>query len=335
MATAKPLPAGLAAKSFTIGEARLYGISPWRAKAKDLHVPSRGIRVPAAREQSLLERARPYTQLGTPDAVSFYSAAEVHSFQLPGGVAHTMLPPSARPLHLTRCGPAAPRRKGVIGHRSPLAPDDVVIVEGVPVTSMPRTLLDLAGTGALGLDDLVVIADDLVCEHARFHHPRTARVPLPELQDYAGRHHGVAGLRLLRLALGLVRVGVDSPPETRLRLLFGRSALPAFEPNYVLLDPQGSPLWIDLACPEYRLAVEYDGGHHLTPLQQHSDALRNERTVSAGWRQLVVNKLDVRNGDDWVLMRVRQALHAQGWPGPVAIRHRAGRSGRIRTADPP
>ena len=41
----------------------------------------------------------------------------------------------------------------------------------------------------------------------------------------------------------------------------------------------------------------------------------NERTASAGWRQLVVNRLDVRNGDAWVLMRVRQALRAQGWPG--------------------
>ena len=315
MATAKPLPAELAAGSFTIGEARLRGISPWRAKAKDLHVPSRGIRVPLAREQTLLARARPYTRLGTPDTVSFYSAAEVHSFKLPGRLADRRLPPSASLLHLTRCGAAAPRRKGVIGHRSPLAPEDVVILDGVPVTSRPRTLLDLAGTGALGRDDLVVIADDLVCEHTRYHHPRTARVPLPELLAYAGRHHGVAGLRLLREALGLVRVGVDSPPETRLRLLFGRSALPAFEPNYVMTDPQGAPLWVDLACPEYRLAVEYDGGHHLTPAQQHSDALRNERTVSAGWRQLVVTKLDARNGEGWVLMRVRQALQAQGWPG--------------------
>ena len=315
MATAKPLPAELAAGSFTISEARQYGISPWRTKAKDLHVPSRGIRVPAGREQSLLARARPYTLLGTPDTVSFYSAAELHCFKLPGNLAGTRPAASAALLHLTRCGTGAPRRKGVIGHRSPLAPDDVVFLDGVPVTSMPRTLLDLAGTGALGLDDLVVIADDLVCEHTRYHHPRTARVPLPELLAYAGRHRGMAGLRLLNRALGLVRVGVDSPPETRLRLLLGRSLLPAFEPDFVLTDPQGSPLWVDLACPEYRLAVEYDGGHHLTPAQQHSDALRNERTVSAGWRQLVVNRLDVRNGDAWVLMRVRQALHDQGWPG--------------------
>jgi hypothetical protein len=115
--------------------------------------------------------------------------------------------------------------------------------------------------------------------------------------------------------LGLARVGADSPPETRLRLLFGRSGLPAFEPSYVLLDQQGTPLWIDLACPEFRLAVEYDGGHHLTPAQQHADALRNERTLDAGWRQLVINKLDVRNGEDWVLLRARQALSALGWRG--------------------
>ncbi|MET3921094.1 DUF559 domain-containing protein [Arthrobacter sp. UYEF20] len=160
----------------------------------------------------------------------------------------------------------------------------------------------------------MVIADDLVCEHTRYYHPRTARLPLPDLLAYSGRLHGVAGLRLLRQALGLVRIGVDSPPETRLRLLFERSAMPVFEPNYILVDSLETPLWIDLACLDYRLAVEYDGGHHLTPAQQQSDALRNERTVSAGWRQFVVNKLDVRSGDAWVLMRVRRALMAQGWP---------------------
>lgn len=277
MATAKPLPPELAAGSFTLDEARQHGLSPWRAKAKDIHVPSRGIRVPTRHEQSL--------------------------------------PPSARLLHLTRNGSAAPRRKGVVGHRSHLAPAKIVMLQGIPVTSMPRTLLDLAGTGNLSCDDLVVIADDLACEHPRYQHRRTAALPFRELLLYAGQKRHAAGLPLLRSALALGSVGVNSPPETRLRLLFGRSDLPRFEPNYVLLDTLGLPLWVDLACPEYRLAVEYDGGHHLTPAQQQSDALRNERSADAGWRQLVINRLDVRNGQDWVLARVRQALRAQGWDG--------------------
>lgn len=315
MATAKPLPAELAARSFTIGEARHHGLAAGRAKAKDLHVPSRGIRVPTTREQSLLARARPYTQLGPPDTVSFYSAAAIHHFKLPGTLPETSRPAAEQLLHLTRRGSAAPRRKGIAGHRSWLAPDDVVVLEGVPVTSMPRTLLDLAATGSLSCDDMVVIVDDLVCEHRRDQHPKVARIRLDELRLYAGRQRSASGLPLLRKALGLACVGVDSPPETRLRLLFGRSDLPVFEPNFVLVDSTGIPLWIDLACPEYRLAVEYDGGHHLTPAQHHSDALRNERTAGAGWRQLILSKFDVRNGQDWVLLRVRQALRDQGWPG--------------------
>ncbi|WP_218122141.1 hypothetical protein [Arthrobacter sp. ov407] len=31
------------------------------------------------------------------------------------------------------------------------------------------------------------------------------------------------------------------------------------------------------------------GGHHLTPAQRQADAIRAERTLSAGWRQLVLN----------------------------------------------
>lgn len=277
--------------------------------------PRRGIRVPVGTEQSLLARARPYTQLGTPDTVSFYSAATIHAFKLPGTVAaaRSRRPPGL--LDLTRAGTAAPRRKGVIGHRSLLEPADIVMIQGVPVTSIPRTLLDLAGTRTLTLEDLVVIADDLVCEHLRYQHPRAARLTLAELRLYVRQQHRAAGLPLLRKALGLACVGADSPPETRLRLLFGRSGLPAFKPDFVLLDQQGTPLWVDLACPEFRLAVEYDGGHHLTPGQQQADALRIERILDAGWRPLVINKLDVRNGEDWVLARVRQALRAQGWPG--------------------
>lgn len=314
MATAKPLPPALSRASFTIGEARLHGLSPGRIKARDLHVPSRGIRVPTKQGQSLLARARPYTLLGPPDVVSFYSAAQIHAFRMPGP-SGTRLPSSARLLHLTRNGSAAPRRKGVIGHRAALDQSDVVRRAGVPVTSEARTLLDLAGAGHLTLEDLVVIADGLVCEHSRWPHPGTAQLPLTELQDYIARQRCVAGLPLMRKALALVRVGVDSPPETRLRLLFGRSGLPPFEPDFVLIDEQGMPLWVDLGCPEYRLAVEYDGGHHLTPAQQQADALRAERTMSAGWRQLVLNNVDVRTGEAWVLVRVRQALRAQGWPG--------------------
>jgi uncharacterized short protein YbdD (DUF466 family) len=186
MARAKPLPEELAARSFTIGEGRLSGISPWRAKAKDIHVPSRGIRVPVGPRQSLLERVRPYTELGTPDTVSYYSAAAVHTFKLPGSLAEGRSTTRPGLLHLTRAGSAAPRRKGVVGHRATLEPADIVILQGVPVTSISRTLLDLAGTGALTLEDLVVIADDLVCEHVRYLHPRTARMTLEELQRYTG-----------------------------------------------------------------------------------------------------------------------------------------------------
>ena len=85
---------------------------------------------------------------GTPDTVSYYSAAAVHAFKLPGSLAQGRSTIRSGLLHLTRAGSAAPRRKGVVGHRAMLEPDDIVILQGVPVTSIPRTLLDLAGTGA-------------------------------------------------------------------------------------------------------------------------------------------------------------------------------------------
>ena len=233
--------------------------------------PAAASACPPGEEQSLLARARPYTLLGTPDTVSFYSAAEVHCFKLPRNLVARPSPASAGLLHLTRCGAAAPRRKGVIGHRSAAGTrrrrGSLDGVSGHHPCRGPCWIWP--GRAHLALDDLVVIADDLVCEHTRYHHPRTARVPLPELLAYAGRHYAGgwpaaaqpgarAGPRRRRLPSRN-----PAPPTAR------PPVLPGFEPNYVLTDPQGSPLWVDLACPEYRLAVEYDGGHHLTPAQQH------------------------------------------------------------------
>lgn len=71
----------------------------------------------------MLARAGPYTRLGTADTASFYSAAAIHHFKLPAGAEGSRLPPSASLLHLTRSGSAAPRRKGVVGHRSHLPPE--------------------------------------------------------------------------------------------------------------------------------------------------------------------------------------------------------------------
>lgn len=63
-----------------------------------------------------------------------------------------MEPPVGEPIHVTIPGrPADPRPPaaappGVVIHDAPrLHPDDITVVDGIPVTSVARTLVDLAG----------------------------------------------------------------------------------------------------------------------------------------------------------------------------------------------
>lgn len=193
---------------------------------------------------------------------------------------------------------------------------DVQVVGGVPVTSVQRTFLDLAPL--LALDELVVIGDQIVCEHKRSYGPsRAAMVELAVLNAYIEAHSGARSLRRIRRAMDLVRVGADSPPETRLRLLIQRSGLPIFEPNCELLDADGNPLVSpDLACEKYRTCVEYDGNHHFTPEQQGKDHDRDFITKSLGWHQVLINKEDMAASGRVAVTKIARMLVRGGWPDP-------------------
>lgn len=78
---------------------------------------------------------------GTDSAISHESALVVHDLgdAMPA-VTHVTVPRSFRG-----------HRPGVLVHGEPLAPDERVVIETVPVTSVERTLLDVAGSADPGL----------------------------------------------------------------------------------------------------------------------------------------------------------------------------------------
>ncbi|WP_427135490.1 hypothetical protein [Pseudarthrobacter sp. S9] len=95
------------------------------------------------------------------------------------------------------------------------------MLDGVRVTSPERTWLDLAA--ALALDDLVAAGDALVSEHGpEVPAPREATSSICALNRIVPDHGGARNIRRAREALGLIRVGADSPPETHLRLALVR-----------------------------------------------------------------------------------------------------------------
>ena len=307
--TVRPrLPGKLAQQSFTYRAGLMAGASVSRMRARDLTAPSREIRVPKASTQPLLDRVRPYTSLGVENCVSHVTAAQIHAMPLP------WFDDDIRTLHLSRpAGSAQPRRRGVAGHCTTLASTDIMMVQGVPVTTPARTFLDLATV--LRLDDLVAVADHLICEHDRhFGPPKRAIVSAGELRAYICGFHHVPGLAKAKKALELMRVGVDSPPETRLRLILHRSGLPEFMPNCKVSGGPGEfDVGPDLACKEYKVCSEYEGEIHQTTEKQLYDRNRDERTRARGWVQVKVYNADMKRGDAHVVAMFERALRQQGW----------------------
>ncbi|MDM7990461.1 hypothetical protein [Arthrobacter sp. zg-Y877] len=245
-----------------------------------------------------------------PDAViSHATAARLHGLVLPRRLAEEPL------LHLSRRpGYGMPRRRNVVGHRLDLSEPETEVVMGLPVTGIARTWMDLAG--ALSSDELIVMGDQIISEHHRsFGPPRLALVPLEELREFiTGKAH-VPHLAKCRNALDCLRVGVDSPPETLLRLMLLKDPqLPEFLPNVAICNTGGeAQVWTDLGCREFRTCLEYDGAHHLTPEQQARDHYRDLKTAELGWMQVKISKTDFAQGQHRVRAKVRRGLAIAGW----------------------
>ena len=318
MRTPKELPDALGSRFFTVYDSDALGVSRERLRHIRIRRISRAIRAvdnldQRHRELTAPERIAAYTRVTSFSVASHTTAAEAWGFPLPMRFAE------AADLHITRpAGLARPRRVGVVGHRARLLPDEVTTLDGLVITSRERTWLDLANI--LSIQDLTVVADYLIrFPREAFEGRREPYATKENLDAILGRHPGQRGIRTAREALGLSRVGADSPPETLLRLALGEAGLPEPEVNAPIVDGDGvlhhEP---DLGYRKYRVAVEYEGAGHSDPEQVARDISREERTRALGWTEVRISRRHLANDAKPAVEKVRAALWAAGW--------RAGRS---------
>jgi very-short-patch-repair endonuclease len=179
----------------------------------------------------------------------------------------------------------------------------VIVVNGIRTTDPIATFIDCAGW--LSLVDLVVLGDALVKKY---------RISAEELRkSCAASSDYYAGLA--RRAAHYVREGVDSPMETRLRMLIVLGGLPEPVVNFKLYNDDGT--WrrrFDLCYPEIKLIVEYDGRHHAeSPAQWESDLERREEFDDEGYRILIVTAKGIYVEPLRTLERVRRQLVLRGF----------------------
>ena len=291
-----PLPEELG-PAFTVSEARRLGVSRDRLTARDLHATFHGIRARAhIPTNDVLARCRAYEpRLTSAQFFSHTTAASLWGLPLPalGSI----------DVHVSALPPARePRTRGVRGHRLDLPIEHLTLRHGLPAPTPAETWAQL-GT-LLGVDDLVAAGDAIL----------TGK--LAELRDLkeAVQRPGRRGARRLREALPLVRAGAESPRETIVRLILVRAGLPEPELNPDLRDEEGTFVArLDLAYPEYRVAVEYDGRQHAELAQFRRDADRWPAIAAQGWLLIRVvdhHLLDPARG---VVDPVSRALRSRGW----------------------
>jgi very-short-patch-repair endonuclease len=93
--------------------------------------------------------------------------------------------------------------------------------------------------------------------------------------------------------------------ETRLRLILVFAGLPQPAVQY---EVPAANARLDLAYPELKVAIEYDGDHHRERRQFQRDVARLNRLRMAGWIVLRFTADDVLRHPDIVVAQVRLTL---------------------------
>jgi hypothetical protein len=196
------------------------------------------------------------------------------------------------PIELV-CNNTRPPR-GVITRNDTLLEGEVVRCRGLAVTSIARTGFDMARRGSRGR---AVAKLDALC--------RATGLDACAVEAVAAEHSGARGLRQLRRVLSLIDAGAESPKETWLRLLLINAGLPPPTTQIEVIDG-GWRARLDMGWEDLKVAVEYDGHHHLADrLQYLRDIRRLERLQQLGW---IIVRVVAEDRPDDVLRRVMAAL---------------------------
>lgn len=186
------------------------------------------------------------------------------------------------------------------GRRRPLSEQvRVLATGGVRVTSPQRTAYDLARREP-GLVRAVVAVDAVA---------NTCRIDPAAVLDVAARHRGARGISRLPRVVELADAAAGSPMETRLRMVLVLAGLPRPTVQHPVLDDVArTAVWLDLAYPEHRIGIEYEGAGHAGVDRLLRDADRYTRLVSAGWRIYRYTKQDVLHGPSRIVADLTGAL---------------------------
>lgn len=223
--------------------------------------------------------------------LSYASAAELRGVPL--------LKPAGRPTLTAQKdnGCQTCTRDDIRLHLAELRLEDVERWFGIPVTTIARTVVDLARSRG--------IRDGLVAADAALHE---CVVTPAELRDVVARQRGWPGVRTARWVVEFADGRAESPLESLARLCFAEHDLPAPEPQ-AWIATSGGLYRVDFVWAAERVVVETDG---LLKYRNTSAIVEEKRRQvyleRAGYDVVRLMWDDVVNDPAGAAARVRTAL---------------------------
>lgn len=284
------VPEPFCSRPFRVDEALLAGLAPKIIDGAQFWSPARGVRVPCTLADTLETRCAAL-RLVMPELAAFSHETAALLCNLPAPRFDDKVDIIVEP------GGVVPNIDGVDGHTGLLSAD-VTKLGDLRVVHPERTFFDLAQT--LTLTELVILGD-AIARHWSTPEALTMRAASMK------RRRGIVKARK---ALSLIRADVDSPPETRVRLMLVWAGLPCPEVNLNVFDRAGG--WVarpDLSYPELKIAIEYDGDHHRTDKRQwRRDRARDQNLRDDGWIVITLTADDIFRTPDQTVARIRRAI---------------------------
>jgi hypothetical protein len=273
-------------------DARAQGITDWQLRHRGVRRLSRDTYLPLDAAPDLLQRVRAVL-LGAPTGalVSHQTAASLFGLEIP------LIPEETR-VHLTVRPPTRLRNRADRRiHVSAVPPEQVQRRGDVALTSPGRTWLDLSAT--LSPAALLAVTDQMLAR----------RYPRRAFDRMLASARGVRGTRTARDVLAIAHPRAGSPMESVLRWLLHAEGLPAPVLQHVVRDGRGAFVGeVDLAWPDRRVLVEFDGNVHRERPVFVNDLRRQNGLVLAGWTVLRFTSADVLGRPGQVVAAIRAAL---------------------------
>ena len=187
----------------------------------------------------------------------------------------------------------------VVRQQIPRSPP--VDIDGCWVTGRADTAIDVA-TSARPVDRL-----------AHLDAAAAAGVPISEMTVAVERAAGARGIVEVRRLVPFTSAFSESPMESRVRQRILDAGLPTPQIQVVVTLPDGIRR-IDLAYPERRIGIEYDGqDFHSGDGSLGRDRERHNSLITAGWTMIYLTAADVYLNPDRSLSLLSTLL----WARPV------------------